>query len=421
MFFLKTQHFNKRSIINGLVLSILLSSFIYLDYFNISFKLLDTFLALASIFLLLKYSKSDLFFTGFFVGIFWFWWFINSLQYYDLNYLAPFIILGLGIFYGLSFLLLGLFKNIYLKAILISLFLFYAPFGFDWLKLDLIFINSYLNSSKLSFILVLIGFLIFFENRLKSFRVIAIFPFILALSFSQNFLKNENQNTTLDENDFPKIYMSQFYINQDLRWQKENFKKINSLVLDEIYKAIDEKYDVIVLPETIFTFVLSDYKSLFEELKILSNDIDIIAGSIYKENNSYYNASYFFSKENVQIAKKVVLVPFGEEIPLPKFMQDFINKLFYGGASDLTKANFPTDFLVKDTKFRNAICYEGTNDKIYEDLNGVENMIMISNNAWFTPSIEPTLQHLLLKYYSSKYDINIYHIVNGSKNRVYKK
>ncbi|HJE03585.1 MAG TPA: hypothetical protein K8U92_06865, partial [Aliarcobacter thereius] len=203
MFFLKTQHFNKRSIINGLVLSILLSSFIYLDYFNISFKLLDTFLALASIFLLLKYSKSDLFFTGFFVGIFWFWWFINSLQYYDLNYLAPFIILGLGIFYGLSFLLLGLFKNIYLKAILISLFLFYAPFGFDWLKLDLIFINSYLNSSKLSFILVLIGFLIFFENRLKSFRVIAIFPFILALSFSQNFLKNENQNTTLDENDFP--------------------------------------------------------------------------------------------------------------------------------------------------------------------------------------------------------------------------
>ena len=27
-------------------------------------------------------------------------------------------------------------------------------------------------------------------------------------------------------------------------------------------------------------------------------------------------------------------------------------------------------------------------------------MIVISNNAWFIPSIEPTLQHLLLKYYS---------------------
>ncbi|OCL99745.1 apolipoprotein N-acyltransferase [Aliarcobacter thereius] len=421
MFFLKTQHFNKRSIINGLVLSILLSSFIYLDYFNISFKLLDTVLALASIFLLLKYSKRDLFFTGFFVGIFWFWWFVNSLQYYDLNYLTPLIILGLGLFYGLSFFLLGIFKNIYLKAILISLFLFYAPFGFDWLKLDLIFINSYFNSSKLSFIFIILGFLILFENRLNNLRFIAILPFILALSFSQSFLKDEKQNIVLDNKEFPKIYMSQFYINQDLRWQKENFKKINIMVLDEIYKAIDEKYDVIVLPETIFTFVLSDYKSLFEELKILSNDIDIIAGSIYKENKSYYNASYFFSKENVQIAKKVVLVPFGEEIPLPKFMQDFLNNLIYGGANDLSKASQATDFLIKDIKFRNAICYEGTNDKIYEDLNGVKNIIMISNNAWFTPSIEPTLQHLLLKYYSNKYDINIYHIVNGSSNRIYKR
>ena len=47
-------------------------------------------------------------------------------------------------------------------------------------------------------------------------------------------------------------------------------------------------------------------------------------------------------------------------------------------------------------------------------------MVAISNNAWFTPSIEPTLQHLLLKYYSKKYDVNIYHIANGSSNRIYR-
>ena len=47
-------------------------------------------------------------------------------------------------------------------------------------------------------------------------------------------------------------------------------------------------------------------------------------------------------------------------------------------------------------------------------------MIMISNNAWFTPSIEPTLQHLLLKYYSKKYGVTIFHVVNGSENRIYR-
>ena len=36
-------------------------------------------------------------------------------------------------------------------------------------------------------------------------------------------------------------------------------------------------------------------------------------------------------------------------------------------------------------------------------------MIVISNNAWFTPSIEPILQKQLLRYYAKKYGISIYH------------
>ena len=46
--------------------------------------------------------------------------------------------------------------------------------------------------------------------------------------------------------------------------------------------------------------------------------------------------------------------------------------------------------------------------------------IKLSNNAWFTPSIEPTLQHLLLKYYSKKYGVTIFHVANGSENRIYR-
>ena len=41
-------------------------------------------------------------------------------------------------------------------------------------------------------------------------------------------------------------------------------------------------------------------------------------------------------------------------------------------------------------------------------------MIVLSNNGWFTPSIEPTLQRLLLQYYSKKYGTSIYHSVNMS-------
>ena len=175
-----------------------------------------------------------------------------------------------------------------------------------------------------------------------------------------------------------------------------------------------------VLPETAFTTVLNKNVMLLEKLKELSYKIDIITGGLYVEDNQIYNASYHFSKGEVAIAKKVVLVPFGEEIPFPKFFVDLINKLFYNGAQDYSKASEPTDFVIKGEKFRNAICYEATTDKIFENLGNTEYMVAISNNAWFTPSIEPTLQHLLLKYYSKKYDVNIYHVANGSSNRIYR-
>lgn len=412
MFFLKTQYFSKKIIIESLIISTLLSAFIYLAHFNIELKIVDSIIAVLGVFLLLKASRAVMFFSGFFIGIFWFWWFAISLQYYDLSYLAPIIIFGLAISYGLSFLALGVFKNLYLKAILIFLYLFFAPFGFDWLKLNLVFINSYFSSSYLAFALILIACLIVLKSSLKNLRVVAILPLIFALNIF------EKEHIVEDSN--VKIYLSQFNISQDLRWQKENFAQINKKIFEKIDYAIENNYDVVVLPETIFTLVLNENYILMDRLLNLSNKIDIIAGSVYKDEFGYFNASYFFSKNQFEVAKKVVLVPFGEEIPLPKFFVDLINDLFYGGASDYSKADKPTDFLIKDSLFRNAICYEGTNKKIFENLNGVKNMIMISNNAWFTPSHEPTLQALLLKYYAKKYGLTIYHVANGSKNMVIK-
>src|SRR5690606_4736332 len=176
MFFLKTQYFSKKIIIESLIISTLLSAFIYLAHFNIKLKIVDSIIAVLGVFLLLKASRAVMFFSGFFIGIFWFWWFAISLQYYDLSYLAPIIIFELAISYGLSFLALGVFKNLYLKAILIFLYLFFTPFGFDWLKLNLAFINSYFSSSYLAFALILIACLIVLEARLKNLRVVAILP-----------------------------------------------------------------------------------------------------------------------------------------------------------------------------------------------------------------------------------------------------
>jgi apolipoprotein N-acyltransferase len=119
----------------------------------------------------------------------------------------------------------------------------------------------------------------------------------------------------------------------------------------------------------------------------------------------------------------VVLVPFGESNPLPDFLSDWVNKVFYDGAVDYKASPHTTDYLIDGVRYRNAICFEATSEILYsKDANGnrPQNMIVLSNNGWFTPSTEPTLQKLLLQYYSKKYGTTIYHAVNMSESYVVK-
>jgi apolipoprotein N-acyltransferase len=409
MFFLKRDYSNKNFIIKGFISSILLSSFIYLSYFNIEFRILNTIIGLLALYFLLIIPKKALFISGFLTGILWCWWMAVSLQYYDLVYLTPVILICIGIVYGVIFYLFAFYDRLTIRILTIFAFTFFAPFGFNWMKFELLFVDSYIGISKIDFFLVLVFF--YFMIKLKRLKVLAIIPLLFALNLPKGeYIQNPNA----------KIYMPQLNVDQNLKWKKTYKTTLEELNFAEINKAIKEQKDLIVLPETAFTTALNRNEKILQELKELSHKISIITGALYVENNEIFNASYFFNDGEMQIAKKVVLVPFGEEIPFPKFLVDFINKIFYNGAQDYSKAANPTDFLIKGEKFRNAICYEATTDKIFENLGDTKYMIAISNNAWFTPSIEPTLQHILLKYYSKTYNINIFHVVNGTQNRIYR-
>ena len=409
MFLLKRDYSNKNFIIKGLITAILLSSFIYLSYFDIEYKILNTILGFMGLYFLLIIPKRSLFLAGFTTGILWCYWMAVSLKYYDLVYLTPVLLIGIGLVYGVIFYLFALYDRITFRIIAIFAFTFLAPFGFNWLKLELMFIDSHFDVTKEAFGLILISLYIII--KLKRLKILALIPIYFALSFAKG---------VVIDNPNAKIYMSEMNIKQNLKWEKDYRKTLHEKNFNEINIAIIQKKDLVILPETAFTSILNTNEKLLEQLKTKSHEIDIVTGSLYLEDKQIYNATYYFSNGNVKIAKKVVLVPFGEEIPLPKFFVDLINKIFYNGASDYSKAENPTDFEIKGQKFRNAICYEATTDKIFENLGETKYMIATSNNAWFTPSIEPTLQHLLLKYYSKKYDVTIFHVVNGSNNRIYR-
>lgn len=408
MFFIKRQHFNKTNIIKGLYTALLFSSPIFLSYFNIEIKLLNTIIVLFSFYLILSINRNTLFFSGFFIGIFWFYWVSFSFRYYDLSYLIPLVILFFGFVYGFLFLITSIKDNIYLRAILFFALSFLNPFGFDWFKPEVLLLDTYFETNKLLLALIILSTLFLIKRKIFIYTLC-----IIIISFI-NINPNNSQITDL------RIALPEYYFEQNYKWDRKNLAKIIDTNFEQINKAIQNRDDVVVLAETTFPFPLNKQEFIMQNLIEKSRYITIVTGGLYFEKGEYKNSTYIFKDGALEVAHKVVLVPFGEAVPFPEKIKNLINDIFYDGAKDYTKASNPTDYKIKDTLFRNAICYEATSEELYKNLGEVKHIIAISNDAWFMPSTQATLQKLLLRLYSQKYGVTIYHQINGVENYIIK-
>lgn len=400
-------YFTRIYIIKAFVIALLLSAFIYLSYFEITLRPLNSLLAIAGFYLLLGENRIVWFWSGLFIGLMWFYWISFSFVYYDLSFLIPLIIFGVAFVYGILFWLIGrLGSSIYVQLPLLFSVSFIDPFGFNWLKLEVILIDTYFSTTHLAFGLFLSGITLV-KALPKWFKTLALIPLLGALY-------QTTPNVTLPKMD---VAIPTMHIPQSQRWDTAYQQKAIDLNFALIEQAIAQNKELIIFPESAFPLYLNRTPRLIEALKNYSERITIVTGSLtYEENEGFYNSSYLFKKGEMQIAHKIVLVPFGEEVPFPAFIVEIINKLFFDGAKDYQKAKEPHDFVIEGIPFRSAICYEGTNDKLF--VGNPKQMIVISNNAWFSPSTEQTLQYLLLRYYAKKYQTVIYHSANSGKSGV---
>ena len=395
--------FTYKSILTALYFSF----FIYSAYYGIKLEFLNTLFAIMGIASLFYMTKKELFAAGFLISALWFWWIGYSFVYYELSYLIPIVIIAMSSIYGVLFYCIGFYNNIMYKIGYIFLLSYINPFGFNWFKIELPFISSYLGTSKLEFFIIVVslGLFIHFKSQCKKLSI-----GILGLVFVSLYFYN-NLNTHSVTKPKLNIFEYQTNIEQDKKWDRKYKNQIVNDNLLAILNAKEKGYELIILPETAFPLVLNQNLSLDKRLQELSYDISIVTGSLYAKDGLYYNSTYFYENGKREVAHKVVLVPFGEAVPMPERIRNFINDIFYNGAKDYETAKNATTFTIKNVKFRNAICYEVTTDEVYKDLD-TNYVIAISNNAWFTPSIQPTLQKLLMKYYENKYKIYYIDVTN---------
>lgn len=399
-------YFTRIYLIKAFVIALSLCAFIYSDYFGYRILLLNSLFALVGFWLLLGEKREVWFWSGFFTGIFWFYWISFSFIYYDLVFMIPLIVVSVALFYALLFWIIGyLGKTIYIQALLLLGISFIEPFGFNWLKIELPLLHSYFKPTTLSLALIFIG-IILLKTMPKGYKLLALPLFIFTCNVNEPKIQPPLLNVALPS----------MHIPQSQRWDKNYQHEAILLNFKMIEEAIEQGKELIVLPESAFPLYLNREEFLVDKLLSYSNQIAIITGSLTYENEQFFNSSYFFYDGKMEIAHKIVLVPFGEEVPFPEFLVTLINKLFFDGAKDYAKAKEPYDFKFKEVTLRSAICFEATKDKLYEG--NPKHMIAISNNAWFSPSIEQTLQYLLLEFYAKKYNTVIYHSANAGKSGV---
>lgn len=392
-----------RYLLLSLAIAASFSAFIYFEHYDMTSKTLNTVLGLVSLYGLLFAPRQLLPMSGFFIGLLWFYWIGYSFKYYGMEWAEPLIALGFGGVYALYFGLLAFTQNSVIRALILFGLTFVWPMDFNWMQPEVIFVDSYFGVSKLQFALVLASLSLtsmFFRWQ----KLIPLAALAGAIHLSYPLPTEPNIKIKLVSTD----------LSQDFKWQSDALPEIIESNFHAIDDATAEGFDLIVLPESAFSLYMNHYPDIIDALKERSSRITILTGTLHEEQGKHYNVSYLFQNQQLSVAKKMILVPFGEYIPLPPFLKEWINREIFGGGSDFLTAQMPTDFTIKGVTFRNAICYEATRPEFYTP--EIRYLIAISNNGWFKPSIEPTLQKLLIRYNARRNGTLVFHAANGSES-----
>ncbi|KAA6228545.1 apolipoprotein N-acyltransferase [Campylobacter sp. LR286c] len=406
------KNFNYNSIIFKIIkvffIAILLSNCIYLSFYdNIYTQTLSPLLSIWGLVLLLRQKAKGYFWVGVLVGIFWFWWLGLSSIYFDLTYLVPVIILLVGLVYGILFRICHLFHFDLLRLSAIFCLSYIHPIGFDWLNWGILTVPGFFDSNLQGSICLFLIAYFYYERFISRYYKMAIITAIFFIGFHYDIKESQSLNLRYE--------LVNTDINQGKKYINENKIEDANILLYEIQKAIDNKKELVILPESAFAFDLKNaYEGEFhKELLELSKKITIITGAFNTDDdNEVFNSTYIYASGILNVLDKHYLVPFGEYIP---YFSSLVRKWFLPNMQEFSQGPLLSQYKLKNQLITNAICYEATKEAIYKKSKLI---IAISNNAWFNYSSEYKLQQLLMRYYANKYGVSIYHATNGKENAV---
>lgn len=195
-----------------------------------------------------------------------------------------------------------------------------------------------------------------------------------------------------------KIIIAQGNIDQGKKWDAAFQKGTVDIYKNLSLAAVKNKADLIVWPETAAPFYLQSDKKLGPEIFNVPKEANayLFTGSPAYGLGSggeaaYYNSAILISPKGEIIEKydKIHLVPFGEYVPLKKYLP-FIHKLVVG-VGDFTPGKWLKPLEFDGNSFGVLICFESIFPELARGFiqDGAGFLINITNDAWFGKTSAP--------------------------------
>jgi apolipoprotein N-acyltransferase len=321
------------------------------------------------------------------------------------------LILYLALYFGLF----GFFVSAYLLSTTYSLLFISSTWvlleylrsnlltGFPWallgysqyLNLPVIQIADITGAWGVSFLVMLVNVTIYLALAAKQKKAIILSCLLCLLaSLGYGYYKMHSFSKYKAQRQV-RISVVQGNIPQDLKWDTDSRDFIIGRYINLTRQAAKGKPDLIIWPEASLPVVPEEEPFYFEKVKDLLKDIKIplVLGAVTLRGGHYYNSALLLSEEGaiLNTYDKLHLVPFGEYIPLKKFL-GFLETIVPIG--EITPGKEYTVFN-RPTKFSVLICFEdlfpGLSRKFVDE--GADILVNITNDAWYKISPAP-YQHL---------------------------
>ncbi len=276
--------------------------------------------------------------------------------------------------------------------------------GFPWENLGY---SQYLNSWLVQFADVAgvlgLSFIIVFVNATlweviskkskKEFMLLGMACALLLAILTYGYYRIQYVNKIVKDSPDLEVSLIQGNIDQSIKWNEDYQNETLNIYEQLSLQNAPGQDSLIVWPETAAPFRFQDISFLHDQVVqvALKTKSWLLFGSISSLQNDYFNSAYLLSPDGEVRGRydKVHLVPYGEYVPLRKFMP-FVERLA-AGVGDFGKGPDYYPLSMNDKKIGVLICYEVIlpyASRTYKN-HSAELLVTITNDAWFGATSAP--------------------------------